>query len=316
MSASLAGLGFLGRRILRMPVFTTNDSAEATRVLQEPFSNEKALQTWFEANLETVLGVRFIKSEHPTGVEHGGRIDTLGIDELGTPVIIEYKWDTSESVINQGLFYRAWLVDHRGDFELLAQKALGSGIEVDWSQPRLVIIAGGFSKYDVWAIKEMPRGIELYRYTRYAGGTLVVEAVNDTPSPRKNETPAPPPPTSGAIEYDLDYHLSRTGSEQRLAFEELREQIMELDGVEERVNQKTQITYRTTRSFAALDFRPTHILCQFKGPDELPHDVDPDGVAKDIRSWRWGYQWAVHLTGPADVEAVFRLIRFSHDFER
>jgi hypothetical protein len=42
---------------------------------------------------------------------HGGRIDTLGLDDDDNPVIVEYKRDRSESVINQGLFYLAWLID-------------------------------------------------------------------------------------------------------------------------------------------------------------------------------------------------------------
>ena len=66
---------------------------------------EKSLQNLFEKNLEALLGVRFLATEFSTGPVHGGRIDTLGIDEDGSPVIIEYKRSTNENVINQGLFY-------------------------------------------------------------------------------------------------------------------------------------------------------------------------------------------------------------------
>jgi hypothetical protein len=52
---------------------------------------EKSLQTQMEQNLETLLGIRFLASEYSTGPKHGGRIDTLGLDENGNPVIIEYK---------------------------------------------------------------------------------------------------------------------------------------------------------------------------------------------------------------------------------
>ena len=80
---------------------------------------EKSLQMLIEKQLEPFLGVRFLASEYSTGKAHGGRIDTLGIDENGCPVIIEYKRAINENVINQGLFYLDWLMDHRGDFELL-----------------------------------------------------------------------------------------------------------------------------------------------------------------------------------------------------
>lgn len=39
---------------------------------------EKSLQTIFEHNLETLLGVRFLATEYSTGKSHSGRIDTLG----------------------------------------------------------------------------------------------------------------------------------------------------------------------------------------------------------------------------------------------
>jgi len=34
---------------------------------------ERALQTLIESNLESLLGVRFLKSEYSTGTVHGGR---------------------------------------------------------------------------------------------------------------------------------------------------------------------------------------------------------------------------------------------------
>lgn len=52
---------------------------------------EKSLQALIEKHLETFLGVRFLVSEYSTGKTHGGRLDTLGIDENGCPVIVEYK---------------------------------------------------------------------------------------------------------------------------------------------------------------------------------------------------------------------------------
>jgi hypothetical protein len=42
---------------------------------------EKSLQTLIERHLEAFLSVRFLDTEYSTGKTHGGRIDTLGIDE-------------------------------------------------------------------------------------------------------------------------------------------------------------------------------------------------------------------------------------------
>ena len=99
---------------------------------------EKSVQTLLERNLEPLLGVRFLASEFTT--THGGRIDTLGLDENGCPVILEYKRASNQNVVNQGLFYLDWLMDHRKDFQC-ARKARQEGCNsVDWSAPRLLCI--------------------------------------------------------------------------------------------------------------------------------------------------------------------------------
>lgn len=142
-----------------MPVYKIeNDKAKQLKTTN--FKNEKELQLLFESNLEELFGIRFIKTEHSTGEKHGGRVDTLGLDENNSPVIIEYKWGEKENIINQGLFYLDWLVDHRGDFQILVDKELGAKIKIDWSQPRLLLVAASFNKYDTYAINRMAENIE------------------------------------------------------------------------------------------------------------------------------------------------------------
>lgn len=136
---------------------------------------ERSLQVIFEKNLEALLGVRFLASEFPTN--DGGRMDTIGIDENGSPVIIEYKRSTNENVINQGLFYLNWLMGHRKDFEWLVLNRFGmdEAKKVDWSGPRLICIAGDFTKYDEHAVKQMDRNIDLIRYRKFEGELLLLE---------------------------------------------------------------------------------------------------------------------------------------------
>ncbi len=110
-----------GLRLFRTS--TTNSAmAEVTPCLAEV---EADVQSLVEAHMETLLGVRFLASEYSTGPVHGGRIDSLGLDENGSPVIVEYKRGVDVGVINQGLFYLSWLVDHRAEFEHLVRDRLG-----------------------------------------------------------------------------------------------------------------------------------------------------------------------------------------------
>src|SRR5438105_8977527 len=99
---------------------------DVTEIEGESVAVEKSLQQLIDRHLPTFFGVRFLTSEHATGRTHGGRIDTLGIDENGSPVIVEYKRATNENVINQGLFYIDWLMDHRAEFEMLVMQNFGA----------------------------------------------------------------------------------------------------------------------------------------------------------------------------------------------
>src|SRR2546423_807494 len=64
---------------------------------------ERTLQDLLKRHLDIFLGARLLASKYSTGKTHGGRIDTLGIDEDNSPVIIEYKRATKRTSLN-----RAW----------------------------------------------------------------------------------------------------------------------------------------------------------------------------------------------------------------
>ena len=155
-------------------------SGVATEIRSESVELEKSLQILIEANLEKMLGVRSLASEYATGKTHGGRIDTLGIDENSCPVILEYKRTLNENVINQGLYYLDWLLDHKAEIKLLVlDKYDRKGAdEIDWSGTRLICIAADFTRYDEHAVQQINRNIELIRYRRFGTDLLLLELVN------------------------------------------------------------------------------------------------------------------------------------------
>ena len=158
------------------------DNGTAVELQGTALALEKPLQVLIERNMEVLFGVRFVASEHSTGKKHGGRIDSLGLDENGSPVIFEYKRSVNENVINQGLFYLDWLLDHRAEFELLVMKKLDAKAaeQIDWSGPRLVCVASDFTRYDEHAIAQINRSIELVRYRDYDGAFLTLDLVAST----------------------------------------------------------------------------------------------------------------------------------------
>ena len=138
---------------------------------------EKELQTLIEQNMEIFFGVRFLKSEYAVT---NGRMDSIGIDENNSPVIFEYKRSQNENVINQGLFYLDWLLDHKADFKLLVIDKLGmeAADNIDWSVPCVICVAHDFTKYDMHAVNQMQRNIKLVSYRRYDNGILLLEHLN------------------------------------------------------------------------------------------------------------------------------------------
>ncbi|WP_193509053.1 DUF5655 domain-containing protein [Cryobacterium sp. BB736] len=151
----------------------------ARELVSSTFSIEKKLQTAIEQNMEALFGIRLLSSEYSTGAKHAGRVDSLGLDENSAPVIFEYKRSRDENVMSQGLYYLDWLLDHKGDFEVLVRTKLGSDAaeSIDWRSPRVICVANDFTKFDEHAISQMSRNIELVRYRSFEGDMLALELV-------------------------------------------------------------------------------------------------------------------------------------------
>lgn len=251
------------------------NNGKATEIEGSAVGLEKALQTLIERNLEDLLGVRFLASEYSTGKTHAGRIDTLGLDENGSPVILEYKRSVNENVINQGLFYLDWLMDHRAEFELAVLKKFGKAAadEIDWDGPRLICVATDYTKYDEHAVQQIDRNIELVRYRKFGPDLLLLELVNRVAA---SEPPRPaggkePPPEPAGVKTVLQKR-DELSPELRALFDELRAYLLALgDDVEEKVRLHS-IAYRRIKNFASVEFHPT------KGCLTAHVKVDPKSI--------------------------------------
>ncbi len=217
---------------------------------------EKSLQNLIEKHMETILGVRLLASEYSTGKVHGGRIDSLGIDENNCPVIVEYKRSINENVINQGLFYLDWLLDHKAEFKLLVIEKYGMNVAelIEWSSPRLLCIAGDFTKYDVHAVLQINRNIELLRYQLFQDNLLLLELINATSSNGEKipEEGAGPKPNYKTI----SDQLKETKGELRDLYEALRSLCCNLgDDVQEKTL-KYYIAFKRIKNFACVEIQP------------------------------------------------------------
>lgn len=247
---------------------------------------EKTLQSLIEKHLETFLGVTFLATEYATGVKHGGRIDTLGIDENNCPVIIEYKRTTNENVVNQGLYYLDWLLDHKAEFKLMVLEKKGKQIadQIEWDNARLICIAGDYTKYDSYAVDQMNRNIELVRYKKYSD-LLLFELVNATVESEKAKTSNRKLKLSksGKSKYKTVEEIYDECSEGlKNNFEEISQFILNLgDGIQLK-KLKWYYAFKKIKTFASFAFQPSVNTIQMWVHSDLMKVKIEKGFTKDV----------------------------------
>ncbi|KAF5421398.1 MAG: putative transport protein/Endonuclease NucS [Candidatus Methanocomedens sp.] len=269
---------------------------------------EKSLQYLMEKNLEEILGIRFLATEYTTGKTHSGRIDSLGIDENGCPVIIEYKRTMNENVINQGLFYLDWLMDHQAEFKLLVLEKLGEKEEIDWSAPRLLCIAGDFTKYDEHAVQQINRNIDLIRYRKFGEDLLLLDLVNASSAQISTK--------NGNKEVKtVSDHLTQADKYQKNRFETLKDLLIGLGDDVQMKTLKHYFAFKRIKNFACVEIhtQTKQILVYVK--------VDPDsitlekGFTRDMKNiWHFGSgDLEITISSDADLEKANDLLIKSYE---
>ncbi|MFD5258714.1 DUF5655 domain-containing protein [Streptomyces bobili] len=277
---------------------------------------EVELQRRIEAGMEAMLGIRFLASEYPTGPWHRGRIDSLGLDENGTPALIEYKKGADSGVLSQAVSYLSWLDSARHEFEALVKEKLGSEAaeSIDWRNPRMVCIAASFSHHDRVAVKRLHERVDLVRYRVFDGGLLSLLLIE---SASGSLGPAPARRQSRQRELAVDVGVGSVQAPSGAAPAHLQNLYTELDealtawGEVEVARLRHYIAYRRMVNIASVIFRPKHgaILVYLKiDPDAVELE---DGFSRDMRGI--GHlgtgDLEVRIASAADLEKAGPLIR-------
>ncbi|MDG0027181.1 DUF5655 domain-containing protein [Trinickia sp. Y13] len=297
-------------------------SGTANELPSQAAKLEKHLQNLIEANMPTFLGVRFLATEYATGKTHRGRIDSLGLDENGCPVIIEYKRHSNENVINQGLFYLDWLLDHQAEFRWLVMEKLGKDVaeQIEWTGTRLLCIAADFTRYDEHAVQQIPRNIELLRYKLFGDDLLLLELVNaqsvpdaTAVKPAPADMPAEPDkPKPSGKDKSLDEQLALASTEIRDLYAQTTSYLTALgDDVQEK-RLKLYTAFRRLKNFACIIAYPNRLLVTLK--------LDPasvtleDGFSRDVSEvGHWGTgDIELTLRTQADLERAKPLLERSY----
>lgn len=280
---------------------------------------ERDIQKIFEENLDEILNITFLATEYSTSF--GGRIDSLGIDNNGAPVIIEYKKGQNNNVINQGLSYLRWLLDHKANFDVLVQKAK-IDTDIDWASPRVICVAESYNKFDLDTADLLPIKIELLKYRIYENGVLLVESetqqkirISTSKIFDKKETNS----LKERKQYTVDDHLKITNKEIKEIFAIMKEQIVALDEAIIEEPKAKYIAYKLATNFVDVVILKDSLKLFFNVPSEKLDD--PYGLARDLtkpkKIGHWGNgDYEAKFSSKEDIEKIMELIKQSYIYNK
>jgi len=304
-------------------LFRLHATSGVTELTSQAAPLEKTLQTLIEGQMEIFLGVRLLASEYATGKTHRGRIDSLGLDENSCPVIVEYKRHSNENVINQGLFYLDWLLDHQAEFRWLVMEKHGkeTAEHIEWAGTRLLCIATDFTRYDQHSVQQIPRNIELIRYKLFGDDLLLLELVNAQSVP--DATAVKPAPTGAAPtqqdtpklagkDKSLVEQLALATPEIRALYEQTTSLLLSLGDDVQQKALKLYTAFRRLKNFACVIAYPNRLLITLK--------LDPatvaleEGFSRDISQvGHWGTgDVELCVRSPADLQKAQALLERSY----
>jgi len=155
------------------------------------------------------------------------------------------------------------------------QKQLGQEVAdaIEWSGPRLLCIAGDFTKYDEHAVQQINRNIELIRYKRYGDPLLLLELVNATTGDPIDDTGSGNSVKPKVVYKRFEELLAQASTELRDRYEALKAFLTALGDDVQFKQLKYYVAFRRLKNFACVEVHPQNgqILAYVK--------VDPSSIA-------------------------------------
>ncbi|WBX98986.1 DUF5655 domain-containing protein [Chryseobacterium gambrini] len=274
-------------------------------------TKEKEIQNLIERNLLEVLDMHFLATEYTT---NGGRIDTLAVDRNGAPVIIEYKRNKNDNIINQGLSYLRWLQAQKIEFfQMLILKKFGDeflkSFIIDWKNPRVICIAESYNKFDIDTVEVIPMRIELFKYRYYDNGIFSLEPINVNEQIQKSNNDLTTNVESELLNLNLDSHLIKANENIKDLFKDLRSKIFELDeNIIEKIT-TLYVAYRLAKNFVEIHIAKNHLKIHLRPIDYN----DPENLVEKISDkYQWTMDRRIYLKNEESMDYVFNIIEQSY----
>ncbi len=281
---------------------------------QKDFKNEKELQNFFENNIETILGYKFIDTEFVVG---DFRIDSLAFDEESKSFrIIEYKNVKNYSLVDQGYTYLKLMLERKADFVLqynIKTKSSLTTQDIDWSQSRIIFVAPIYTAYQLNAtdFKNIP--VDLVKLTRYEDDIIEIDFIKKTSNVKVQDIQMESiqnDVNKEIIVYIEEDHLSKVSDNIKRVYEELKNRILELDDIDVEAK-KLYIAFKGSRNITDIEFHKNKLKVYINMKKGSLND--PLKIAKDIsNTGHWGNgDYCVTINSEDEIDNIIPLIKQS-----
>lgn len=292
------------------------ESGTLSQIKETPFKLEREIQSIFEQNLNTVMGLDLVKSEFTI---KNKRIDTLAYDPQSKAfIIIEYKKDKNISVVDQGFTYLSLMLENKADFIVEYNESLKKQLtrdEVDWSQTRVVFVSTSFTENQKLATNFKDIAIELWEVKRFENQTVTIIPIKKSKSAESIKPLTQQNKELKAVQdeikvYTEDDHMSKPTDEIRELYELLRNRIIALADDIEVVPQKMYIAFRKNKkNFTYLHFQKKNIKIWLNA--KWGEISEPKGLAYDVSNkGHYGYgDYEIDMQDDSQLEYILSLMR-------
>ena len=281
---------------------------------QKDFKNEKELQNFFENNIETILGYKFIDTEFVVG---DFRIDSLAFDEESKSFrIIEYKNVKNHSLVDQGYTYLKLMLERKADFVLQYNIKTNSSLttqNIDWSQSRIIFVSPIYTAYQLNAtdFKNIP--VDLVKVTRYEDDIIEIDFIKKTSNVKVQDIQMESiqnDVNKEIIVYTEEDHLSKVSDNIKRVYEELKTRILELDDIDVEAK-KLYIAFKGIRNIADIELHKNKLKIYINMKRGSLND--PLKLTKDISGiGHWGNgDYCIIIDKKDDIDNVIPLIKQS-----
>ena len=294
----------------------TNKNGTITQIKEKPFKLEKEIQQLFESNLNTIMGLKLVKSEFSI---KNKRIDSLAYDAQNNAfIIIEYKRDKNISVVDQGFTYLGLMLENKADIIVEYNESLKKQLkrdEVDWSQTRVVFVSTSFTENQKSATNFKDLAIELWEIKRFENDTVSITPIKKSKSGESIKPLTEKNKELKAVQdeikvYTEEDHLIKPTEEIKELYELVRNRILALADDIEIIHKKIYIVFRKDKkNFCSLHLQKNNIKIWLNA--KWGEINEPKGIAHDVSNkGHYGPgDYEIDMNDDSQLEYILSLIK-------